>query len=99
MPALDLTASTVELTRTLVDLESVSGNEGPIADAVEAALRAIPGLDILRDGDAIVARTQLGRASRVVIAGHLDTVPVNGNLPSRAEDGLLWGREIGRAHV
>jgi succinyl-diaminopimelate desuccinylase len=92
VPALDLTASSVELTRTLVDIESVSGNEGPIADAVEAALRAIPGLDILRDGDAIVARTHLGRASRVVIAGHLDTVPVNGNLPSRTEDGVLWGR-------
>ena len=92
MPALDLTASAVELTRTLVDIESVSGDEGPIADAVEAALRAVPGLDILRDGDAIVARTRLGRASRVVIAGHLDTVPVNGNLPSRTEHGVLWGR-------
>lgn len=92
MPALDLTASAVELTRTLVDIESVSGNEGPIADAVEAVLRAVPGLDILRDGDAIVARTHLGRTSRVVIAGHLDTVPVNGNLPSRTEDGVLWGR-------
>lgn len=92
MPALDLTASTVELTRTLVDIASVSGDEGPIADAVEAALRTVPGLDILRDGDAIVARTQLGRPSRVVIAGHLDTVPINGNLPSRTEDGVLWGR-------
>ena len=92
MPALDLTASAVELTRTLVDIESVSGDEGSIADAVETALRAVPGLDILRDGDAIVARTRLGRASRVVIAGHLDTVPVNGNLPSRTEHGVLWGR-------
>jgi succinyl-diaminopimelate desuccinylase len=92
VPALDLTASTVELTRTLVDIASVSGDEGPIADAVEAALRTVPGLDILRDGDAIVARTQLGRPSRVVIAGHLDTVPINGNLPSRTEDGVLWGR-------
>jgi succinyl-diaminopimelate desuccinylase len=92
VPALDLTASAVELTRTLVDIESVSGNERPIADAVEAAMRALPHLDILRDGDAIVARTRLGRASRVVIAGHLDTVPVNDNLPSRTEDGILWGR-------
>ena len=100
MPALDLTASAVELTRALVDIESVSGNESAVADAVEAALRAVPGLDILRDGDAIVARTQLGRPSRVVIAGHLDTVPVNGNLPSRLESGAdgemrgatLWGR-------
>ncbi|MES1212786.1 MAG: M20/M25/M40 family metallo-hydrolase, partial [Leifsonia sp.] len=93
---LDLALPAVELTRRLVDLESVSGNEGPIADAVESALRALPHLEVLRDGDAIVARTALGRTRRAVIAGHLDTVPVNGNLPSRLEsqaDGqVLWGR-------
>jgi succinyl-diaminopimelate desuccinylase len=93
VPALDLTASTVELTRQLVDIESVSGNEGGIADAVEAALRPLGHLEVLRDGDAIVARTNLGRDRRVVIAGHLDTVPVNDNLPSRLDaDGILWGR-------
>lgn len=93
MPALDLTASTVELTRQLVDIESVSGNEGGIADAVEAALRPLAHLEVLRDGDAIVAKTNLGRDRRVVIAGHLDTVPVNDNLPSRLDaDGILWGR-------
>jgi succinyl-diaminopimelate desuccinylase len=93
---LDLTLPVVELTRRLVDLESVSGHEGAIADAVEAALRALPHLEVLRDGDAIVARTSLGRDRRAVIAGHLDTVPVNGNLPSRLESGAdgeeLWGR-------
>jgi succinyl-diaminopimelate desuccinylase len=93
---LDLTLPVVELTRRLVDLESVSGHEGAIADAVEAALRALPHLEVLRDGDAVVARTALGRDRRAVIAGHLDTVPVNGNLPSRletgAEGGVLWGR-------
>jgi len=93
---LNLGTSAVELTRRLVDLESVSGHEGPIADAVEAALRALPHLTVLRDGDAVIARTALGRSSRVVIAGHLDTVPVNGNLPSRLESGsdgdVLWGR-------
>jgi succinyl-diaminopimelate desuccinylase len=93
VPALDLTASTVELTRQLVDIESVSGNEGGIADAVEAALRPLAHLEVLRDGDAIVAKTNLGRDRRVVIAGHLDTVPVNDNLPSRLDaDGILWGR-------
>jgi succinyl-diaminopimelate desuccinylase len=92
VPSLDLALPAVELARTLVDIESVSGDEGPITDAVEAALRALPHLEVLRDGDAIVARTQLGRDRRAVIAGHLDTVPVNGNLPSRTEDGVLWGR-------
>ncbi len=93
MPALDLSAPTVELTRQLVDIESVSGNEGPIADAVEAALAPLTHLEVTRDGDAIVARTKLGRDRRVVIAGHLDTVPVHGNLPSRLDgDGILWGR-------
>ncbi|HEY4153561.1 MAG TPA: succinyl-diaminopimelate desuccinylase [Pseudolysinimonas sp.] len=92
MPSLDLTAPSVELTRQLVDQESVSGNEGAIADAVESALRNLSHLEVLRDGDAVVARTRLGRDRRVVIAGHLDTVPVNDNLPARLENGVLWGR-------
>ena len=96
MPALDPTASASELTRQLVDIPSVSGDEGTIADAVEAALRAAGHLEVLRDGDAVIARTNLGRSQRVAIAGHLDTVPINGNLPSRLEDGrdgpTLWGR-------
>ena len=75
----------------------MSGNEGPLADAIEAALTALPHLEVVRDGDAIVARTQLGRDRRVVIAGHIDTVPLNGNLPTEFrtdDDGaeILWGR-------
>lgn len=89
---LDLTASAADLTARIVDLESVSGNEKALADAVEAALSALPHLEVTRDADAVVARTTLGRDRRVVIAGHLDTVPVNDNLPSRLEDGILWGR-------
>jgi succinyl-diaminopimelate desuccinylase len=89
---LDLTASVVDLTRQLVDIESVSGNEKAIADAVERALRAYPHLEVTRDADAVIARTNLGRDRRVVIAGHLDTVPVNDNLPARLEEGVLWGR-------
>jgi len=89
---LDLSASVTELTRQLVDIESVSGDEKPIADAVEQALRAYPHLAIIRDADAVIARTDLGRDRRVVIAGHLDTVPVNANLPARLEDDVLWGR-------
>lgn len=92
MPVLDLHAPVVDLTRQLVDLESVSGNEAAIADAVEQAVRALPHLDVVRDGDAVVARTRLGRARRVVLAGHLDTVPVHGNLPARLDGTELWGR-------
>jgi succinyl-diaminopimelate desuccinylase len=89
---LDLSTSVTELTRQLVDIESVSGNETAIADLVEEALRAYPHLEIIRDADAVIARTSLGRDRRVVIAGHLDTVPVNDNLPARLEDQVLWGR-------
>ena len=67
--------------RALVDIASVSGDEAAIADAVQAALSPHRHLEITRDGDAVVARTNLGRDRRVVIAGHLDTVPINGNLP------------------
>lgn len=81
---LDLYADPVELTAALVDTPSVSGDERVIADAVEAALRTqAPHLEVVRDGETVLARTQLGRPSRVVFAGHLDTVPVNGNLPLR----------------
>ena len=89
---LDLSASVVDLTRQLVDIESVSGNEKAIADAVEQALRGYPHLEITRDADAVIARTTLGRDRRVVIAGHLDTVPVNDNLPARLDGDILWGR-------
>lgn len=82
---LDLTAPLPDLLQALVDLESVSGNEGPIADAVETALRRCAHLEVEREGDTVVARTRLGRPERVVVAGHLDTVPVAGNLPSRRE--------------
>lgn len=89
---LDLDGDVVRLTRDLCDIPSVSGEEKEIADAVESALRAYPHLEVLRDGDAIVARTRLGRPTRVLLAGHLDTVPVAGNLPVVIKDDTLWGR-------
>lgn len=89
---LDLTADLPTLTRAVVDVPSVSGDEAALADLVEAALRARPHLEVLREGDSVVARTHAGRERRVVVAGHLDTVPVAGNLPSRLEGGVVWGR-------
>jgi succinyl-diaminopimelate desuccinylase len=91
MSRLDLNADAVTLTEQLVNIESVSRNEEAIADAVESALRPLAHLEVTRLGNTVVARTDLGRGERVVIAGHLDTVPLNDNLPARREDGLLHG--------
>jgi succinyl-diaminopimelate desuccinylase len=95
---LDLAQDVATLTAALCDLPSVSGDEGALADAIERALRPLEHLEVLRDGDAVVARTHLGRAERVVLAGHIDTVPLAStpNLPTWVtdEDGevLLHGR-------
>lgn len=92
MKPLDLTADVVSLTAALVDAPSVSGDEEVLADAVEVALRAqAPGLEVVRSGNAVLARTNLGRPTRVLLAGHLDTVPIADNVPSRREGPLLHG--------
>ena len=89
--ALDLQLDGAALTAQIVDTPSVSGEEKQLADATEAALRGLSHLTVHRDGNVIVARTTLGRAERVILAGHLDTVPLAGNLPSRLEGGRLYG--------
>jgi succinyl-diaminopimelate desuccinylase len=88
---LDLSRDCGELTAALVDVASVSGEEAALAGAIGRALDRLPHLSVDRDGNAVVARTRLGRPQRVILAGHIDTVPVAGNLPSRREDGLLYG--------
>lgn len=88
---LDLSADVVTLTQQIVDIESVSHHEQELADAVEQALRALPHLEVTRLGHSLVARTSLGRPERVVVAGHLDTVPLNHNLPSRNDGERLHG--------
>ena len=88
---LDLTSNVADLTAALVDVRSESGDEKVLADMVEDRLRALSRLSVSRDGDAVVARTDLGRERRVVIAGHIDTVPIVDNVPSRVEGGLLYG--------
>ncbi|WP_061299822.1 succinyl-diaminopimelate desuccinylase [Herbidospora cretacea] len=79
------------LTADLVDIASESGEEKALADEIEEALRRLPHLTVDRHGNNVVARTFLGRAERVVVAGHLDTVPIAGNVPSRVEGGRLIG--------
>lgn len=88
---LDLSGDTVELLTRLIDIESVSRNERRIADAVEAALRPLAHLSVSRHGNTVVARTDLGLGERVVLAGHLDTVPVNDNLPAVLDGDVLRG--------
>ncbi|KJS53997.1 succinyl-diaminopimelate desuccinylase [Streptomyces rubellomurinus] len=88
---LDLTLDGGALTARLVDFPSVSGDEQALADAVEAALRGYPHLTVDRHGNNVVARTNLGRAERVVLAGHLDTVPIADNLPSYVDGDRLYG--------
>ena len=99
MPTLDLTADVVTLTQQLCDIESVSHDEAAIADAIEAALRPLRHLEVIRRGNTVIARTDLGRDERVVLAGHIDTVPLTSdpaNLPTRREQvggvDVLWGR-------
>ena len=81
----------VSLTRALVDVESVSGNEANLAAQVEEALERTTHLKVERFGNTVVARSSLGRPQRVVLAGHLDTVPLAGNLPSTVDGDIMRG--------
>jgi succinyl-diaminopimelate desuccinylase len=91
MTRLDLSMDAAALTVALCDIESVSGDERRLAEAIELVLREVPHLTVDRDGDAVVARTNLGRPERVVVAGHVDTVPLGDNLPCRVVDGRIHG--------
>ena len=75
----------------LVDIPSVSKDEGAITDHIEGLLRGCGWLEVDRLGNNLVARTSLGRSSRLVLAGHTDTVPPNGNERARIEGDTLWG--------
>ncbi len=99
MPTLDLATDVVTLTAAVCDIESVSLGEAALADLIEAALRPLPHLTVTRIGNSLVARTHLGRAERVVLAGHIDTVPLTmdpSNLPTvrvtEAGQEILRGR-------
>ena len=90
--ALDLRADPIALTAALVDIPSESRHERRIADEIEAALREqTTGYEVIRNGDAVLARTDFGRPSRVLLAGHTDTVPAADNVPSRLDGSILYG--------
>jgi succinyl-diaminopimelate desuccinylase len=87
LPSGDLFA----LAAALVDIPSISRNERAIADLIEAELRPLPHLAVHRIGDNVVARTELGRSRRLVLGGHTDTVPADGNEGARIEGDRLYG--------
>jgi len=79
------------LTAALVDVPSPSFAEGPLCDAIESVLRDCPWLEVTRVGDNVVARTNVGHDRRIILAGHTDTVPANGNDRARIDGDLLFG--------
>ena len=81
----------LELTAELVDIPSESFNEAVLVSELEARLRGVGWLDVERVGDNLVARTSLGRPHRLVLAGHTDTVPANGNASARIDGDVVWG--------
>lgn len=87
LPAGDLFA----LTAALVDIASVSHEEGPITDLLERELRPLAHLTVDRIGDNLVARTDLGRPRRLVLGGHTDTVPPDGNAGARVDGDRIHG--------
>jgi succinyl-diaminopimelate desuccinylase len=84
-------ADLLTVTKDLMAVPSLSRDEGTLAGQVEAALRACPWLDVVRVGDNVVARTALGRSQRLVLAGHLDTVPPGANATPRLDGDTVWG--------
>jgi succinyl-diaminopimelate desuccinylase len=86
-----MTTDLLALTADLVDIPSVSRDEATITSYLEGHLRDVPGLEVTRIGDNLVARTDLGRPYRLILAGHTDTVPPNGNERARLEGDVLHG--------
>lgn len=84
-------ADLLKVTADLVDIPSVSHHEGAVTDHLQAVLEPVPWLRVTRVGENLVARTSLGRPWRLILAGHTDTVPPNGNEQARIEGDVLWG--------
>ncbi len=74
-PGLDLHSDVATLTAQLIEIPSVSHNEALLADLVQEALTTLSHVQVDRLGNTVVARTEGGLAQRVVLGGHLDTVP------------------------
>ncbi|MDQ4148935.1 MAG: succinyl-diaminopimelate desuccinylase [Actinomycetota bacterium] len=81
----------IGLTASLVDIPSVSHDEKRITDFLESLLDPVPWLETVRVGNNLVSRTNLGRPQRLLLAGHTDTVPPNGNEKAVIDGDVVWG--------
>ncbi len=88
---LDLAADPAEIAAALIDIPSPSGSEQRLADLIERELTALGRYEMARIGNTVMARTHLGRPTRVVLAGHIDTVPIADNVPSRRDGDTIHG--------
>ena len=79
------------LTLDLVNISSVSKDEKSIADSIEKTLQGYGHLKITRVSNSLVAQTNFGNKQRVVIAGHIDTVPANNNFPGKMNNSEIVG--------
>ncbi len=76
----------VETLAWLVDIPSETGNEAEIRDAIANRLDGRP-LRVVRDS-VIVGEPGAGK---IVLAGHTDTVPLQGHVGARVEGDRLYG--------
>lgn len=92
MASTDTTSPNVfDLTRQLVAIPSVSFEEQEIVDFLENRLTVVPWLNTVRIGNNLIARTDGGKNLRVLLGGHTDTVPPQGNTQVKVKDDVLWG--------
>jgi len=79
------------LAEALVAIPSESFHEQQLVARIEAELAACGHLDVVRVGDNLIARTMQGRDRRLILGGHTDTVPANGNHEARVDGDRLFG--------
>ena len=80
------------LTAALVAVPSESHHEAHLCDLFEQRIaERAPSLDCVRVANNLIVRTDFGRERRVVLGGHLDTVPANGNEVPRIDGDVLHG--------
>jgi succinyl-diaminopimelate desuccinylase len=86
----ELAARLATRTLELVDIPSESHSESALAEHVANVLRE-GGAEVLDLGDSCVLARPRETQPRVLLAGHLDTVPAQGNIPGRLDSNHVHG--------